>query len=97
MSAIQLFSRPIDTHVCLPWLEDAACGDLDLGQLDLFFVGIGQTLSPEAAVLCRSCPVSTECLQHAVDRRADAGYFGGLSPKQRRRMPAAQHVTSSTT
>lgn len=97
MSTIQLFAHSVDTTANLPWLVDAACGDLDLGQLDMFFVGIGHTLSAEAAVLCRSCPVSTECLQHAVDRRATAGYFGGLSPAQRHPSRMAPEVTSSKT
>jgi WhiB family redox-sensing transcriptional regulator len=68
------------------WLESAACGDLGLDQLDLFFVEAGRTLSREAAAICGTCPVRAECLEHATARDIAGGYFGGVSPSKRRRM-----------
>jgi hypothetical protein len=68
------------------WLEDAACGDLELEQLDLFFVEAGRTLSREAAAICERCPVRLDCLEHASSRDIAGGYFGGVSPSKRRRM-----------
>ena len=98
MSTIQLFNNQVDANASLPWLEDAACGNLDLGQLDMFFVGIGQTISPGAAVLCQTCPVSTECLQHALDRRLEpgslAGRFDGMPPAQRRSTAMTAQLTN---
>lgn len=73
------------------WLEDAACGDLELDQLDLFFVEAGRTLSREAAAICERCPVRSDCFDHAASRDIAGGYFGGVSPSKRRRMVAADH------
>jgi WhiB family redox-sensing transcriptional regulator len=66
------------------WVIQAACGDLELDQLDLFFVDAGRTLSKEAIALCRGCPVRQECLDHAYRRDIGGGYFGGVSPSKRR-------------
>lgn len=71
------------------WLEQAACGDLDLDQLDLFFVEAGRTLSREAVAICERCPVRADCLDHAINREIAGGYFGGVSPSKRRRMDTA--------
>jgi WhiB family redox-sensing transcriptional regulator len=72
------------------WVDQAACGDLPLDQLDLFFVEAGRTLSREAAALCAGCAVRQECLDHAVSREIGGGYFGGMSPSKRR----AEHRTA---
>ena len=41
-------SRPLDELIertpDLPWLERASCGELELHQLDLFFVEAGRTI-----------------------------------------------------
>lgn len=66
------------------WLEHAACADLDLERLDLFFVEAGRSLSPAAADMCNGCPVRRDCLDHATQRSIEAGYFGGVSPVGRR-------------
>lgn len=66
------------------WVEDAACGDLELDQLDMFFVEAGRTLSKEAIALCTGCPVREDCLDHAFRRDIGGGYFGGMSPSKRR-------------
>ncbi len=71
------------------WLEAAACGDLELDQLDLFFVEAGRTMSKEAAAMCEGCPVRLDCLEHAATREIAGGYFGGVSPSKRRRMASA--------
>jgi WhiB family transcriptional regulator, redox-sensing transcriptional regulator len=70
------------------WVEHAACGDLDIDQLDLFFVDAGRTLSKEAISLCSTCPVRAECLAHAMNREIGGGYFGGVSPSKRRTLSA---------
>lgn len=68
------------------WLEDAACADMELDQLDLFFVDAGRMMSREAAAICEGCPVRTDCLNHALTRGIAGGYFGGVSPTKRRKM-----------
>lgn len=69
------------------WLESAACGELGLDELDLFFVDAGRTLSREARQLCGRCPVRTDCLEHAYAHDIAGGYFGGMSPSKRRSLP----------
>jgi WhiB family transcriptional regulator, redox-sensing transcriptional regulator len=53
------------------WLAGAACRDRDT---DDWFEGddLG------ARVVCRSCPVASECLDHAIAERLDYGIWGGL-------------------
>ena len=38
----------------------------------------------EARDLCRSCPVRTECLAHALDHRVEFGVWGGMTERERR-------------
>jgi WhiB family transcriptional regulator, redox-sensing transcriptional regulator len=53
------------------WLEAAACRDRDT---DDWFEGddLG------ARVVCRSCPVASECLDYAISERLTDGVWGGL-------------------
>jgi hypothetical protein len=37
----------------------------------------------QAAKLCVGCPVSTQCLQYALDNREEDGIWGGTTPKDR--------------
>lgn len=74
----------IDHTADMSWLMRCACGDLPLEDLARFFVEVGRTISPETVALCRSCEVRTECLDHADRARISSGYFGGMSPGQRR-------------
>lgn len=71
----------------LPWLDDAACGDLGIEQLDLFFVEAGRSISQATVALCRRCPVRAACLEHAYRHEIVSGYFGGMSPGRRRSIP----------
>ena len=74
------------------WVMRAACGDLELDQLDMFFVEAGRTLSKDATALCGSCEVRTECLDHAYLRDIGGGYFGGVSPSKRRTFQREQLI-----
>ncbi|MEI6495040.1 MAG: WhiB family transcriptional regulator [Actinomycetota bacterium] len=74
----------IDRTPDLPWLTKAACGDLELDQLDLFFVEAGRTIASSTVALCQKCPVRRECLDHAYRHEIMSGYFGGMSPGRRR-------------
>lgn len=76
----------------MTWLQRAACRDLDLERLDLFFVDAGRTLSSEAAAICGGCEVRVECLSHAYDHEINAGYFGGLSSAKRRALSREQAI-----
>ena len=72
------------------WLDDAACSNLELAQLSLFFVEAGRTIAPETKALCRQCPVRRECLDHAYVHEIASGYFGGVSPGRRRALSHAE-------
>ena len=67
------------------WRGRAICRDTDP---DLFFpVGTtGQALLQiaKAKEVCGECPVSTQCLEYALDTNQDSGIWGGLDEEQRR-------------
>lgn len=63
------------------WLDETACADMDVPS---FFVEAGHTIRPEVLNVCRGCPVRQDCLEHAYDQGIAGGYFGGMSPGQRR-------------
>lgn len=67
------------------WLDDAACRDLDIND---FFVQAGHIISEDVLNVCRACPVRRDCVRHSYDESLNVtgGYFGGLSPGQRREM-----------
>ena len=48
---------------------------------DLFVVGAAQR---EAKQFCRTCPVRTECLAHALDAGIEFGVWGGMTERERR-------------
>ncbi len=84
MAAARPLDELIENTPELPWLDDAACGDLELAQLDLFFVEAGRTIASSTVALCRKCPVRRQCLDHAYQHEIVSGYFGGVSPGRRR-------------
>ena len=78
----------------LSWLDDAACFDHDWRD---FFVEAGHTISPEIEKLCASCPVRVQCLRHAYEQEHRSGYFGGVSPGNRKQMTEEEAVLFITT
>ncbi|MCU1398092.1 MAG: Transcriptional regulator WhiB [Acidimicrobiales bacterium] len=68
----------------MPWLDDAACGDLPLEALNIFFVEAGRSIAASTVAMCAKCPVRAACLDHAYRHEIVGGYFGGISPGQRR-------------
>jgi WhiB family redox-sensing transcriptional regulator len=61
------------------WRRDARCRRGDPNEL--FVTGARQR---EARVVCRVCPVRTECLAHALDHRIEFGVWGGMTERERR-------------
>jgi WhiB family redox-sensing transcriptional regulator len=61
------------------WSAQALChaGDPDL----LFQRGAAQNV---VKILCRSCPVRTQCLADALDNRVEFGVWGGMTERERR-------------
>lgn len=67
------------------WLDKASCSGMPT---EAFFVKAGHTIEEETLEICRSCPVRIECLRHSYREELGitSGYFGGVSPGQRRQM-----------
>lgn len=61
------------------WVASARCRTTDPDEL--FVSGAAQR---KAAVICRHCPVMTECAADALDNRIEFGVWGGLTERQRR-------------
>ena len=67
----------------MPWVEEwpskGACRGEDPDAL--FVQGAAQQ---QAKLVCRACPVRSECLAHALDTRTEFGVWGGLTERERR-------------
>ncbi len=61
------------------WAAKALCRGTDPDAL--FVRGARQR---EAAVICRRCPVMTECGAEALDNKVEFGVWGGMTERQRR-------------
>ncbi|MGH3622680.1 MAG: WhiB family transcriptional regulator [Sciscionella sp.] len=61
------------------WRVNALCRDSDPD--GLFVRGAEQR---RAKLLCIGCPVRTECLAEALDKRIDFGVWGGMTERERR-------------
>lgn len=79
-----------------PWTEDAICPQVDL---DIFFPEKGGSTAAVKAV-CAGCPVRRPCLEYALanedststsERILAFGIWGGLSPRERRKLIRARH------
>lgn len=69
----------VDGEARLAWVSQALCRSTDPDQL--FVRGAAQR---KAAVICRHCPVITECGADALDNRVEFGVWGGMTERQRR-------------
>jgi len=66
------------------WMSRAACRGMDPA---LFFPPKrGTPISPTARVTCAGCPVSAECLDHALVEHERDGLWGGTTDRERRRL-----------
>jgi WhiB family transcriptional regulator, redox-sensing transcriptional regulator len=69
----------------MTWIEEwpqlATCRGEDPDAL--FVQGAAQQ---QAKVVCRACPVRSECLAHALDTRTEFGVWGGLTERERRQL-----------
>lgn len=62
------------------WISQAACRGLDT---ELFYPEAGEPTAM-AREVCDSCPVSVQCLEHAITNREQYGIWGGTSVRKRR-------------
>jgi len=63
------------------WMLEAKCLDADP---EAFFPEKGGS-TREAKRICATCPVRSECLDHALANDERFGIWGGLSERERRR------------
>lgn len=65
----------------IEWKSDAAC----IGKTDMFFShrGYNQEKIKEAKEICRTCPVSFQCLKYAQENRLPYGIWGGKTSTER--------------
>jgi WhiB family redox-sensing transcriptional regulator len=80
------------------WQKQAACRDLDL---DLFFGHDGERAAERAGreakakLVCASCPVREQCLDHALAMPERAGIWGGLNETERIAVQRRRHRTDA--
>jgi WhiB family transcriptional regulator, redox-sensing transcriptional regulator len=75
------------------WFKRAACrgDDPDIYVVDPTGVQAQTTAKHNIALItCRRCPVSVECLKFALDHDERTGVWGCMTPRQRRRVKAAE-------
>ena len=71
------------------WMDQAICAGTDP---EAFFPEKGgSTQSAMARMVCRGCPVISECLDYALEHNAKFGIWGGLTDKERRGMRYRDH------
>ena len=68
------------------WQFDAACRSTNM---DTFFPSADDD-SAAAKAICAECPVRMACLAFAIDHSEQFGIWGGLTEKERRRLPAEE-------
>lgn len=64
----------------MEWRKDAACRGMDVS---IFFPHRGEP-NHKALKVCKSCSVTEQCLQYAMDNFERYGVWGGKSERQRR-------------
>lgn len=66
------------------WFKRAACVGLDP---DIFHPAAGgRYVYANAKRVCATCPVTAECLEHALTHNETLGVWGGLNPLQRQQL-----------
>lgn len=71
-----------NTVIDYSWQSDAECASIST---DLFYLKQGRTISQTVIDACQKCPVSEQCLNHAIKYEA-YGYWAGTTPSQRTQM-----------
>lgn len=64
------------------WLDFALCAEVDP---ELFFPEKGGS-TREARAVCRECPVTSQCLEWALENDERFGIFGGKTERERRKI-----------
>ena len=79
------------------WEHDAECRGTD--EPDVFFPGSDSGLKPveveEAKSICQRCPVMSDCLVTALERREPYGVWGGLDEDERRALLGGEETADA--
>lgn len=88
---------PFDAFTPEPWTSEAICATHP--QPDLWFAGEGElrggtvrqasASTRHAQTICQTCPVRTECLNHAITNKETFGVWGGLTGPERQKLAKA--------
>ena len=65
-----------------PWAVFAACTSVR----DVSFFPQSKAEERAARAVCEICPVSEDCLEHAIATQERFGVWGGLNEKERRKI-----------
>lgn len=77
---------PLSVDAPQDWRSAAACREVEV---EVFFA-IDEASQREAVAICETCPVRSECLEHAVVNREQYGVWGGLREQDRKRLVRAR-------
>lgn len=69
------------------WLDRALCAEVSI---DFWFSRRDDPSFALARRVCRMCPVTTECLEYALDNEIPHGIWGGLGPRSRQKLAKAR-------
>jgi WhiB family redox-sensing transcriptional regulator len=72
----------------LEWHQEALCAQTDP---EIFFPE-GNTTTKQAKAICKTCPVSLQCLEYALKRTEVYGIWGGTTATERQRMRAPRRI-----
>lgn len=88
--------RHSEQQVTPGWMTAAACADPDRGsawvRTRVFFPPTSNSAHPSASdpavwdrakAVCATCPVRSECLDHAIEHGEPDSVWGGLDPVER--------------
>jgi WhiB family redox-sensing transcriptional regulator len=78
----ELMTAPHDPDSETAWMAEGNCR---LHPPSTFFPSDGVGVD-RARKICRDCPVSSMCLEYALEQRIDHGVWGGCSERERRRI-----------
>lgn len=75
------YELPVGKPAPGEWAADGLCKNHPTPEI--WFPARGES-THEAKLICRMCPVQTECLQHAIRYGEKHGIWGGRSERERR-------------
>jgi WhiB family redox-sensing transcriptional regulator len=75
-------------HGKLDWEDDALCAETGPSLFFPTFVVNDRTFGmyAEARTICEQCEVRRQCLNYALDNDERTGFWGGMSPIERKKI-----------